>query len=170
VVSQVRQKQNASNQVNLHREASMTAAELTKYGLVPVARVRIVDRNLIIDKKDPEIVKRKECIYAFLIDGKVYRIGSSKAPLEERLKDYERDITNAINDKKSPAPKEEAEKWKKILPAGRSGVIYARQGWSVTTPIKIFHAYMDEESLLIEELFKDGDLTPDEILNRNKYR
>jgi hypothetical protein len=29
---------------------------------------------------------------------------------------------------------------------------------------------MDEESLLIEELFKDGDLTPDEILNRNKHR
>jgi hypothetical protein len=110
------------------------------------------------------------CIYAFLIEGKVYRIGSSKAPLENRLKDYKRDITNALNDRKSPAPPEEAEKWKKILPAGRSGVIYTRPGWSVTTPIKTFPAYMDEESLLIEELFKDGDLTPDEILNRNKHR
>jgi len=29
---------------------------------------------------------------------------------------------------------------------------------------------MDEESLLIEELFNDRDLTPDEILNRNKHR
>ena len=148
----------------------MTAAELTKYGLVPVAHVRIVDQNLIIDITDQKTVELEMCIYAFLIEGKVYRIGSSKAPLENRLKDYKRDITNALNGRKSPAPPEEAEKWKKRLPAGRSGVIYARQGWSVTTPIKTFPAYMDEESLLIEELFKDGDLTPDEILNRNKHR
>ncbi len=29
---------------------------------------------------------------------------------------------------------------------------------------------MDEESLLIGEIFKDGDLAPDQILNRNKHR
>jgi hypothetical protein len=148
----------------------MTASELTEYGLVPVATCCIEDRKFKIKITNPEIVERDKCIYAFLIEGKVYRIGSSKAPLENRLKDYKRDITNALNGRKSPAPPEEAEKWKKILPAGRSGVIYARQGWSVTTPIKTFPAYMDEESLLIEELFKDGDLTHDEILNRNKHR
>ena len=148
----------------------MNAAKLTKYGLVPVARVRIVDQNLIIDITDQKTVELEMCIYAFLIEGKVYRIGSSKAPLENRLKDYKRDITNALNGRKSPAPPEEAEKWKKILPAGRSGVIYARRGSIVKTPLGKFRAYMDEESLLIEELFKDGDLTPDEILNRNKHR
>ena len=148
----------------------MNAAKLIKYGLVPVARVRIVDRNLIIDITDPKTVKLEMCIYAFLIEGKVYRIGSSKAPLENRLKDYERDISHALKDEKSPAPKEEAEKWKKILPAGHSGVIYARQGTSVTTPIKTFHAYMDEESLMIGELFSDGELPHDQILNRNKHR
>ncbi|MGA2086248.1 MAG: hypothetical protein ABSG60_12090 [Terracidiphilus sp.] len=148
----------------------MNAAKLTKYGLVPVAHVRIVDQNLIIDITDQKTVELEMCIYAFLIGGKVYRIGSSKAPLENRLKDYKRDITNALNGRKSPAPPEEAEKWKKILPDGISGDIYARQGTSVTTPIGTFHAYMDEESLMIGEIFTDRDLTPDEILNRNKHR
>ena len=148
----------------------MNAAKLTQYGLVPVARVRIADRNLIIDITDPKTAKLEMCIYAFLIEGKVYRIGSSKAPLENRLKDYKRDITNALNHKKSPAPDEEAEKWKKILPDGISGDIYARQGTSVTTPIGTFPAYMDEESIMIGKIFDDGDLLPDQILNRNKHR
>ncbi len=148
----------------------MTAAELTKYGLVPAAHVRIVDQNLIIDITDQKTVELEMCIYAFLIEGKVYRIGSSKAPLENRLRDYKRDITNALNGRKSPAPPEEAEKWKKVLPAGRSGVIYARPGTSVTTPMGTIHAYLDEESLMIGEIFSDGDLLPDQILNRNKHR
>ena len=163
-----RKNRGAPNLRHTDREVSMNAAKLTKYCLVPVARVRIVDQNLIIDITDQKTVELEMCIYAFLIDGKVYRIGSSKAPLENRLKDYKRDITNALNGRKSPAPPEEAEKWKKILPAGRSGVIYARQGWSVTTPIKTFPAYLDEESLLIGEMWKS---TPnDHILNRNKHR
>jgi hypothetical protein len=150
----------------------MNAAKLTKYGLVPVARVRIVDRKFEIYDKNLERIKLDKCIYAFLIGRKVYRVGSSKAPLEKRLRNYELHITHALNGRKSPAPAEEAEKWKKILPDGISGDIYARKGWSVKTPIKInkFPAYMDEESLLIEELYSDGDLTPDQILNRNKHR
>ena len=35
----------------------MNAAKLTKYGLVPVARVRIADRNFIIDITDPKTVE-----------------------------------------------------------------------------------------------------------------
>ncbi len=146
----------------------MTAEDLTKYGLVLVAHVRIADQNLRIDITDQKTVKREMCIYAFLIDGKVYRIGSSKAPLENRLKDYERDISHALKDEKSPAPPQEAEQWSKQLPAGISGDIYARQGWSVTTPIETFHAYMDEESLLIGKLFDEKP--HDHILNRNKHR
>jgi hypothetical protein len=148
----------------------MNAAKLKEYGLAQVATCCIADRKLQIEFTDLEAVEHMKCIYAFLMDGKVVRIGSSKAPLKTRLKNYMRDITRAINKDKSPTPDDEAEKWLKKLPAGTSGTIYARQGWSVTTPIKTFPAYMDEESLLIEELFKDGDLTPDEILNRNKHR
>ncbi len=148
----------------------MNAAKLTEYGLVPVATCCIADRKLKIDITDPKTVELAECIYAFLIDGKVARIGSSKAPLKTRLKNYMRDITRALNKEKSPAPPEEADLWLKKLPAGTSGTIYARPGWSVTTPIKTFNAYMDEESLLIGELFSDDDLPHDQILNRNKHR
>ena len=146
----------------------MNAAKLIKYGLVPVARVRIVDRNLIIDITDPKTVKLEMCIYAFLIEGKVYRIGSSKAPLENRLKDYERDISHALKKEKSPAPLEEAKKWRKALPPGSSGVIYARQGTMVKTPIGEFPAYLDEESVLIGKLFAEEP--HDHVLNRNKHR
>jgi hypothetical protein len=81
-----------------------------------------------------------------------------------------RDITRALNNEKSPAPPEEADLWLKKLPAGTSGTIYARPGSTVKTPLGKFRAYMDEESLMINEIFKDGELSPDQILNRNKHR
>jgi hypothetical protein len=147
----------------------MTAEDLTKYGLVPAARVRIEDRKLIIDITDSNTVDLEGCIYAFLIGGKVVRIGSSKAPLRGRLKNYERHITHALKGEKSPAPAQEAEKWSELLPAGKSGDIYARQGTMVTTsPVGNFRAYMDEESILIGKLFSEEP--HDHILNRCKYR
>ncbi|MGA3011298.1 MAG: hypothetical protein ABSD72_13655 [Terracidiphilus sp.] len=146
----------------------MNAAKLTEYGLVPVATCCIEDQKLKIVVTDREAVKLEKCIYAFLIDGKVVRIGSSKAPLEKRLKSYERDISNALAGKKSPAPADEADLWLKKLPAGTSGTIYARPGTEVTTPIGKFPAYLDEESILIGKIFKE--LSPDQILNRNKHR
>ena len=146
----------------------MNAADLTNYGLVPVARVRIVDQNLIIDITDQKNVKLKMCIYAFLMGDGYFRIGSSKEPLENRLKDYKRDISHALKGEKSPAPNEEAEKWRKALPPGSSGVIYARRGTMVKTPIAEFPAYLDEESILIGKLFDEEP--PDHILNRNKHR
>ena len=146
----------------------MNAADLTKYELVPVARVHIANRKLKIIIDDQEAVKEEKCIYAFLIGDEVVRVGSSKAPLEKRLKNYEKHITDALNGRKSPAPHEEAVKWKKILPDGISGDIYARPGTTVKTPLGRFRAYLDEESLLIGEMWKS---TPnDHILNRNKHR
>jgi hypothetical protein len=146
----------------------MTAADLTKYGLAQVARVRIEDRKFIIDITDSNTVDLEECIYAFLIGGKVVRIGSSKAPLKDRLKSYERHITHALNGKKSPAPEKEAKKWSELLPPGASGDIYARQATTVTTPLGEIRVYMDEESILIGKLFSEEP--HDHILNRCKYR
>ena len=146
----------------------MNAADLKKYGLKPVARVHLADRELIIDITDPETVKLRKCVYAFLMGGEVVRIGSSKSPLENRLKDYTRDISNALKGKKSPAPDQEARKWKERLPAGSSGVIYARQGTMVKTPIGEFPAYLDEESILIGKMWETTQ--HDHILNRNKHR
>ena len=146
----------------------MTAADLKKYGLKPVARVHIAGRRFVIDNKDPDKVKREECIYAFLIGGKVVRVGSSKAPLDSRLKNYERHITHALKGEKSPTPASEAKKWRRSLPAGREGIIYARRGKKVTTPIGTFRIYMDEESILIGRLFDEQP--HDHVLNRNKHR
>jgi hypothetical protein len=146
----------------------MTAAVLTKYGLALVARVHIADRKFIIEITDPETVKLEKCIYAFLIGGEIVRVGSSKAPLKSRLRNYELHITHALNGRRSPTPDQEAVRWSEILPDGRLGDIYARQGTMVTTPLGTFPAYMDEESLLIGKLFKE--FPHNHILNRNKHR
>ncbi len=146
----------------------MNAADLIKYGLKRVARVRLADRELIIKITDPDAVKLQKCIYAFLIGGEVVRVGSSKAPLQGRLRNYERHITNALHHKKSPTPDEEAKKWRKLLRGGTSGEIYARQGPMVKSPIGEFPAYLDEESILIGKLFAEEPR--DHILNRNKHR
>jgi hypothetical protein len=148
----------------------MNATDLKRFGLVQVAHFHIAGRNFIIDPPYQERVKIDKCIYAFLIDGKVVRIGSSKAPLKDRLRDYELHISHALKGEKSPTPKKEAKKWRELLPAGISGDIYARRGTKVKTPIlkKPFPAYLDEESILIGMLFDEPQ--HDHILNRNKHR
>jgi|ERR1039457_1085415 hypothetical protein len=146
----------------------MNAADLKKYGLKPVAHVHIEGKDLKIEIVDLEAAKHKKCIYAFLMGGGYFRIGSSKVPLRSRLKDYVRDISHALKKEKSPAPLEEAKKWRKALPPGSSGVIYARQGTMVKTRISKFRAYLDEESILIGKLFEEHPR--DHILNRNRHR
>ena len=147
---------------------AMNAADFEKYGLKPVARVHIEGKDLKINIVDLEAAKLEKCIYAFLMEDGYFRIGSSKEPLIGRLKDYERDISHALKEEKSPAPPEEAEKWRRALPPGSSGVIYARQGTMVKTRIGKFRAYLDEESILIGKLFEEHPR--DHILNRNKHR
>jgi hypothetical protein len=147
----------------------MTAKDLIKkWRLTRVARVRIEDgKRLVIDKRDPEAVKQLKCIYAFLIAGKV-RVGSSKAKLDNRLTRYEKDFTRALNGETSSTPSQEAKRWKRSLPAGSFGFIYARPGTIVKTPLGEISAYLDEESEMIGELGKR--LHEDQILNRNKHR
>jgi len=146
----------------------MNAANLKKYGLKPVARVHIEGKNLKIEIVDLEAAKHKECIYAFLMGDGYFRIGSSKEPLGSRLMGYQRDISHALKKEKSPAPPDEAKKWRKALPPGISGVIYARRGTLIKTPIGKFRAYLDEESILIGKLFEEH--SPEKIINRNKHR
>jgi hypothetical protein len=142
----------------------MTAAKLTEYGLKPVARFHIADKRLIIEITDNDAVQLDKCIYAFLIGDEIARIGSSKAPLKSRLKSYERDITNGLNGRKSPAPDWEIALWSEKLDRAGSGVIFAREGTIITTPVGTFPAYLDEESILIGRHHHEGGL------NRNKHR
>jgi hypothetical protein len=147
----------------------MTVEDLIKkWRLRRIARVHIEDgKRLVIDKRDPEAVEQAKCIYAFLIAGKV-RVGSSKARLNSRLTRFENDFTRAFNGKRSSTTMQEAKQWKGLLPAGRSGFVYARQGTKFNSPLGVRPAYLDEESLLIGEL--NEKFPRDKILNRNKHR
>jgi hypothetical protein len=140
----------------------MTEATLSEYGLVPVARVRIVDQTFVIEITNQEIAQLPKCIYAFLVGGTIVRIGSSKAILRTRFKSWERDLTNALNGRKSRTADWEAKAWNEELGRHGGGVIFARQGTEVSTRIGKFHAYLDEESTLI------GIHLP--RLNRSKHR
>ena len=154
----------------------MTYEDLKKYlikcGLEKVASCRIVDREFKIKIFDPEpeIVTHGKCIYVFLMESGYIRVGSTKAPLKKRLRNYELHITHALRREKSPAPDEEATKWRMALSGGKSGTVYAREGTRVKTRVqdKPFPTYLDEESLLIGKMFDEWP--HDLIINRNKHR
>jgi hypothetical protein len=127
----------------------MSSEVLTHYGLVPVATVRIIEGEFKIEISDSEMVTRDRCIYAFLVGNDIVRIGSSKAPLKVRLKAWERDVTNALQGRKSSTPAKEVAAWDAILKQHGSGTIFAREGTVVTTPVGKISTYLDEESFLI---------------------
>lgn len=141
---------------------TMTAAELSEYGFLPVATVRITNCSFEIETTDEELVQKDKCIYAFLVGGEVIRIGSCKRPLARRLKDWERDVTKALKGEKSHTPDKEASVWKDEMRRHGHGTVFARRGTCITTPVGTFRAYLDEESILI------GKHTP--RLNRSKHR
>ncbi len=140
----------------------MSSEILGRYGLVPVATVRIVDGHFKIEISDSDMLERDRCIYAFLVGNEIVRIGSSKAPLKVRLKAWERDVTNALQRRKSPTPTKEADQWDAMLKQHGSGMIFARPGTVVKTPVGEISTYLDEESVLI------GKHKP--RLNRSKHR
>jgi len=133
-------------------------------GLRPWQRFEslIIGSLFIIEITDRAAVKLERCLYAFLVGDVILRIGSSKAPLIKRLRSWELHVTHALNGRKSSIPDWEAAAWNEELSTHGKGVIYARQGASVTTSVGKFDAYLDEESVLI------GRHLP--RLNRRKHR
>jgi hypothetical protein len=89
------------------------------------------------------------CIYAFLVGDEVKRIGSSKAPLCKRLREWECDVTRALRGRRSRPSAREAVMWSECLQTHRVGEIYARIGTVVTTPVGALNTYLAEESALI---------------------
>src|SRR5260370_11671652 len=100
--------------------------------------MHIDQRRLIINSTDHDTVRLEKCIYALLIGNEIARVGSSKAPLKRRLRSMERDITGALNGGRYA---DEASLWETKLTHAGTGLIYARQGTLVTTPIGTFNAY-----------------------------
>jgi hypothetical protein len=140
-------------------------ADLAYYGLVKVAELALTDKDVFqITVTDLETTRKERTIYAIVIDKRIVRIGSSKAQLRLRLREWERLVTNRLQnpEAKSATPLWEALEWKRLLNTHGGGAFYARQGTEVRTPIGEFRAYLDEESILI------GRYLP--LLNRSKHR
>jgi len=132
------------------------------YGLKRVASVLLKEEKFVIEVEDETAVKLEKTVYAFVINGEFVRIGSSKAPLIKRLRSWERDVTRRLQGKESSTPDWEANEWRSRLEKYKEGVVYARQGTEITTPVGTFPVYLDEESILIGR-----HLPP---LNRSKHR
>lgn len=135
---------------------------LRSYGLRPFASVSVVEDRFVIVIEDADLGATEKSIYAFAVEGEIVRIGSSKSRLGQRMRTWERDVSRALQGLPSSTPAWEAEAWRELLGQGRVGIIYARPGTTVTTPVGTFCAYLDEESLLI------GRHLP--RLNRSKHR
>jgi hypothetical protein len=126
----------------------MTQATLERYGFTPLATVRIDGDRFIIEIEDEILASRTMCLYAFLVDDEIVRIGSSKAVLRSRMGSWQRDVSGALAGRKTSTPQTEAAGWRAAL-LGGPGTVYARRGTEITTQVGAFNAYMAEESYLI---------------------
>lgn len=130
-------------------DCGMTSrGKLLSYGLTRIGTLKIVDDEFSIHISDEKLVNAGQCIYAFLVDDEIVRIGSSKAPLRTRLRAWQRDVSKALKGRKSPTPQSECEGWKEVL-ANKAGEVFARRGSFVQTPVGEINAYLAEEAALI---------------------
>jgi hypothetical protein len=138
---------------------------LIDYGMEKVAEIRATAVNafdIILSKAEARTWEK--VVYAYVIGGKIMRIGSSKGRFGQRLRASIRHIGGRLQnpESKSPTPGWEANEWKELLDAAGIGYVYARPGTPLSTPVGDFPAYLDEESILI------GRHQPP--LNRSKHR
>jgi len=130
----------------------MHLCDLRAWGLARVADVAIEGDQFLVTVTDNETVELAGCIYAYVIDGEIVRIGSSAGQLKNRLKAWRRDVSMALAGGKSSTPIDEACKWRAALKPGSEGALYARRGTEVTTPVGTFTTHLDEERMLIARL------------------
>ncbi len=140
----------------------MDLEALSNYGLIKIGKFAIINDQFTIDISDKAMIEQVRCIYAFVIDGKIVRIGSSKAPLKKRMASWRSEVTKALKGERSQTPIAEASKWKELLSESKCAELFARQGSTVATPVGEIITYLDEESVLI------GRYSP--VLNRSKHR
>lgn len=136
---------------NMHGKDLMNAYQFIEIGIISVPDSATFKIELTLK----DAAEWERAIYIFLLDNEIVRVGSSKGKLGSRIKQWNRDVTNAllrINAqpfKYTNTPDWEAHEWKKALETHKSGMVYAREAHLVTTPIGSFKTYMDEESILI---------------------
>ena len=122
---------------------------LLSYGLKEIGGIELTESTFKIVLSDDKAGKWQKAIYAFVIGDEVMRIGSSKGMLLRRIRQWNRDVTNALKGNTNATRSQEANAWKVCLQAHSVGRVFGRVATLVTTPIGTFEAYMDEESVLI---------------------
>lgn len=146
----------------------MTGREtLLTYGMRPVASVSLPSReHFVVQMTEPDAGSWTCAIYAFLIGDEICRIGSSKGALGGRFRSWSRDLTarlgNMYGPEKMATNATEAAQSRARLEQHGPGLVFARQGTMVFTPVGVISAYLDEESVLI------GRHLP--ALNNSKHR
>jgi hypothetical protein len=125
---------------------------LKGYGFIPVAEVRILDDDrfhIAID--DGETREWANCIYAFVINDEIVRIGSTQQRLRVRMGNWQKNVTDALRGQKSETPEKEADLWRQELSDFGSGQLWARKGTNFVS--EILHdemsAHESEEKALI---------------------
>ena len=129
----------------------MSEQKLRTYALRPIGTARIRDDNFKIEIIDTDISATPFCIYAFLVDDEVVRVGSTQHPLRIRMRQWERDVSRAMKGQKSPTRAEEVVIWRELLPDGKYAHIFARPGTCAHTPVGLLNCYRIEEEALIRE-------------------
>lgn len=146
----------------MNPESMPTEKILKKYKFKRVGRFFLRKKQFIIEIEDKRTTDLGKTIYIFVTGKEIARIGSSKGILRHRFRAWERDVTSRLRGRNSSTLLWEAKAWQKLLKQHGEGVIFARQGTKVQTPVGTIHTYLDEESVLIGR-----HLPP---LNRSKHR
>lgn len=131
---------------------------LSSYGFSRVARWQRRDDRFCIFERQDDIMQQVGCVYAFVINDEIVRIGSSKGTLENRMNSWQKDVSKAFendfftpNGRARSTKEDEIKLWIDVLAAYQVGDVWARQGTPFKSPISetVLHAYQDEESFLI---------------------
>lgn len=114
-----------------------------------VGRISIEANTFIIEIEEPDALGLQECIYAFVIQDEIVRVGSSKAPFKSRLRSWQRHVSLALCGQVSKTPFAQAQAFRDLL-RETQGIVFARNRTVVDTPIGEISAYLAEEKVLIE--------------------
>jgi hypothetical protein len=126
----------------------MSETKLFEYGLRPAGSIRIIDDNFIVEFIDSNLAAQSRCIYAFLVEDEVIRVGSSQNPLRNRMKQWQRDVSKALKGLPSHTRPQEAAVWRDVL-TGTYGRIFARMGMVAFSPFGELNIFQVEEAALI---------------------
>lgn len=127
---------------------------LHEYGLQTVGELYCADGKLGYSLNE-NASRLERCIYAIVIGEDIVRIGGSKSPLKCRIRRYPADINKSlaktVEDGKG-TPRWEAESWRSRLQEhDKPGLVWARQGTTVESPIGTINIYLSEEQYLLEK-------------------